>query len=196
MSESGWYAKTEAGRQEIADRARRLPAQLRSILLVVDGQKDDSTLQQIVAGVHAPDDALAQLQQMGLIRRGGDASLPASPASSPSPSPSPSVSASSAPLAASAATVTDALQALADRADAPVSREAAQRYSRLYDAMSEAVRQYLGLKGYFMQLKIERCSDAAALEALLPDLATAIGKAKSPALAARWLQDTLGADAQ
>ncbi|MDR6671453.1 hypothetical protein [Xanthomonas sp. 1678] len=192
MSENGWYAKTEAGRQEIADRARRLPAQLRSILLVVDGQKDDSTLQQIVAGVHAPDDALAQLQQMGLIRRGGDASLPASPLSSPSPSPS----ASSAPLAASAATVTDALQALADRADAPVSREAAQRYSRLYDAMSEAVRQYLGLKGYFMQLKIERCSDAAALEALLPDLATAIGKAKSPALAARWLQDTLGADAQ
>ncbi|MEB1530864.1 hypothetical protein [Xanthomonas sp. WHRI 7945] len=192
MSESGWYAKTEAGRQEIADRARRLPAQLRSILLVVDGQKDDSTLQQIVAGVHAPDDALAQLQQMGLIRRGGDASLPASPVSSPSPSPSPS----SAPLAASAATVTDAIQALADRADAPVSREAAQRYSRLYDAMSEAVRQYLGLKGYFMQLKIERCSDAAALEALLPDLAAAIGKAKSPALATRWLQDTLGADAQ
>ncbi len=49
--------------------------------------------------------------------------------------------------------------------------------------MSEAVRKHLGLKGYFMQLRIERCSDAAAL-----------GKAKSPALAARWLQDTLGAD--
>lgn len=190
MSESGWYAKTEAGRQEIADRARRLPAQLRSILLVVDGQKDDGTLQQIVAGVHAPDDALAQLQQMGLIRRGGDASLPASSSTSTS------TSTSSAPLAASAATVTDAIQALADRADAPVSREAAQRYSRLYDAMSEAVRQYLGLKGYFMQLKIERCSDAAALEALLPDLAAAIAKVKSPALAARWLQDTLGTDAQ
>ena len=193
MSESGWYAKTEAGRQEIADRARRLPAQLRSILLVVDGQKDDDTLQQIVAGVHAPADALAQLQQMGLIRRGGDAPLP--PVTAPA-APSASASTSNAPPPASAAAVAGALHALADPSAAPVSREAAQRYSRLYDAMSEAVRQYLGLKGYFMQLKIERCSDAAALEALLPELAAALGKAKSPALAARWLQDTLGDDPQ
>ncbi|WIH07046.1 hypothetical protein KHF85_04520 [Xanthomonas translucens pv. graminis] len=40
---------------------------------------------------------------------------------------------------------------------APVSREAAQRYWLLYDAMSEAVRKHLGLRGYFMQLRIERC---------------------------------------
>lgn len=180
------YAKTEAGRQEIADRARRLPAQLRSILLVVDGQKDDAALQQIVAGLHAPEDALAQLQQMGLIRRGGEPSAP----------PAPAASASSAPPPASAATVAGAVHALAHPGDAPVSREAAQRYSQLYEAMSEAVRQHLGLKGYFMQLKIERCSDAAALEALLPEFTAALGKAKSPALAARWLQDTLGGDPQ
>lgn len=178
------YAKTEAGRQEIADRARRLPAQLRSILLVVDGQKDDAALQQIVAGLHAPEDALAQLQQMGLIRRGGDPSAP----------PAPATSASGAPPPASATTVADAVHALAHPADAPVSREAARRYSQLYDAMSEAVRQHLGLKGYFMQLRIERCSDATALEALLPEFTAALGKAKSPALAARWLQDTLDAD--
>jgi len=64
----------------------------------------------------------------------------------------------------------------------------------LYEAMSEAVRKHLGLKGYFMQLKIERCGDAAALETLLPELTAALGKAKSPALAARWLQETLGVD--
>ena len=34
---------------------------------------------------------------------------------------------------------------------------------RLYEAMSEAVRAHLGLRGYFMQLKIERCTDAAGL---------------------------------
>ncbi len=87
-------AKTEAGRQEIAHRARRLPAQLRSILLVIDGNKDDNALQQIVAGVHAPEDALAQLQQMGLIRRGGD----------PVAAPAPAISASSARPPASATT--------------------------------------------------------------------------------------------
>lgn len=176
------YAKTDAGRQEIADRARRLPAQLRSILLVVDGHKDDNALQQIVAGLHAPEDALAQLQQMGLIARGGDAL--AAPATSPS---------SASPVAPTT-TLADAIPPSASPGDTPVSQEAAQRYSQLYDAMSEAVRKYLGLKGYFMQLRIERCSDAAALEALLPEFTAALGKAKSPALAARWLQDTLGAD--
>jgi len=178
------YAKTDAGRQEIADRARRLPAQLRSILLVVDGHKDDSALQQIVAGLHAPEDALVQLQQMGLIARGGDA--PAAPA--------PAISPSISPPAASATTLADAIHSSAIPGDTPVSHEAAQRYSHLYDAMSEAVRKHLGLKGYFMQLRIERCSDAAALEALLPEFTAALGKAKSPALAARWLQDTLGGD--
>ncbi|MBN6112175.1 hypothetical protein [Xanthomonas bonasiae] len=177
------YAKTDAGRQEIADRARRLPAQLRSILLVVDGHKDDSALQQIVAGLHAPEDALAQLQQMGLIARGGDASASTASAASSSISPS-----GTPPAAATSA---GAIHPLASPGDAPVSHEAAQRYSHLYDAMSEAVRKYLGLKGYFMQLRIERCSDAAALEALLPEFTAALGKAKSPALAARWLQDTL-----
>jgi hypothetical protein len=180
------YAKTDAGRQEIADRARRLPAQLRSILLVVDGHKDDHALQQIVVGVHAPDDALAQLQQMGLIRRGGDASA----------APSPAISTSSASPPASAAMPVDAAIASLPSDDAPLASDAVQRYTRLYEAMSQAVRQHLGLKGYFMQLKIERCSDAAALEALLPQFTAALGKARSPALAARWLQDTLGADPQ
>ena len=42
------HAKTAAGRQEIEDRARRLPAALRSILLMVDGQRDESELVIIV----------------------------------------------------------------------------------------------------------------------------------------------------
>ncbi len=63
-------------------------------------------------------------------------------------------------------------------------------YQQLYEAMSEAVRRHLGLKGYFMQLKIERCTDASALERLCPELLAAVGKARSPALAQRWWQET------
>ena len=59
--------------------------------------------------------------------------------------------------------------------------------------MSEAVRRHLGLKGYFMQLKIERCTDALALERLCPELLAAVGKARSPALAQRWWQETQSA---
>lgn len=174
------YGKTEAGRQEIVDRGRRLPAVLRSILLIVDGQKDDAALQQIIGGLHAPADALSQLEQMGLIQRGAGDPAPAAVATATSPAPA----ASAAPPAADAPPL-----------QAEVSDAAAQRHSRLYDAMSEAVRQHLGLKGYFMQLKIERCSDVAALEALLPEFVAALAKATSPALASRWMQETLQTDA-
>ena len=36
--------------------------------------------------------------------------------------------------------------------------ETANRYSVLYTLRSDAVREHLGLRGYFMQLKIERCA--------------------------------------
>ena len=61
------HAKTAAGRQEIEDRARRLVPGLRSILLMVDGQRDDNELTAMLPGLRAPDDALAQLAEMGLI---------------------------------------------------------------------------------------------------------------------------------
>ncbi len=52
------YAKTAAGRQEIEDRGRRLPAALRSILLMVDGQRGDDELRGLLPGLRAPQDAL------------------------------------------------------------------------------------------------------------------------------------------
>ncbi|MFG6110311.1 hypothetical protein [Stenotrophomonas nematodicola] len=149
------HAKTAAGRQEIEDRARRLPPALRSILLMVDGQRDDDALTALLPGLRAPEDALAQLAQAGLIEVvGGAVAAPA------------------------ARTLT------AGREQDP------DLYKRLYDWMSESVRRHLGLKGYFMQLKIERCTDAGALEKLWPDMAAAVAKARSPALASRWLSDT------
>ncbi|OWQ49805.1 hypothetical protein CEE60_18615 [Stenotrophomonas maltophilia] len=149
------HAKTAAGRQEIEDRARRLPPALRSILLMVDGQRDDTALTALLPGLRAPDDALAQLSAMGLIEIVGG---------------------SAAPVVVAALT--------AGREQDP------ELYKRLYDWMSESVRRHLGLKGYFMQLKVERCTDAGSLEKLWPDMAAAISKAKSPALANRWLEET------
>ncbi|MFI8719905.1 hypothetical protein ACIGHF_18720 [Stenotrophomonas sp. NPDC077464] len=149
------HAKTAAGRQEIEDRARRLLPGLRSILLMVDGQRDDNELTAMLPGLRAPDDALAQLQEMGLIEIVGGALAPAAP-----------------------------------RALTAGREQDPALYKQLYDWMSESVRRHLGLKGYFMQLKIERCTDAAGLEKLWPEMAAAVSKAKSPALANRWLEET------
>jgi len=149
------YAKTAAGRQEIEDRALRLPAALRSILLMVDGQRDDASLRALLPGLRAPQDTLEQLVVQGLIEVVGGSAAPAA-----------------------------SLPRTHGRGQDP------QLYQVLYEWMSESVRRHLGLKGYFMQLKIERCTDAAALEQLWPEMVAAIGKARSPALANRWLEET------
>lgn len=74
--------------------------------------------------------------------------------------------------------------AASEAAGAP--SEVAVRYGTLSGLMSEAVREHLGLRGFFMQLKIERCDDVAALEALLPDLAEAIAKSRGRDVARTW----------
>jgi hypothetical protein len=143
------YFKTDAGRQEIEQRSRRLPAALRSILLMIDGQRDAAELAALIESLRAPADTLRQLEDMGLIER-------------------------------------DAVPA-AETAAAKADTAGADRYKALYDLTSEAIRTHLGLKGYFLQLKVERCANAEELEALLPDVAEALARAKSDALGRRWL---------
>lgn len=64
----------------------------------------------------------------------------------------------------------------------------ANRYRTLNGLMTEAVREHLGLRGYFMQLKIERCADAVELATLLPGLSAAVAKAKGATYASQWEQ--------
>lgn len=144
------YTKTDLGRSEIDTRAMKLSPSLRSILLVVDGQRNDAQLRALGGRLHAPADAIDQLLRIGLIG---------------------SVTAGVGP-------------------DAPVAEvsDIGTRYRTLSGLMSEAVREHLGLRGYFMQLKIERCADAAELAALLPDLRGAVAKAKGVPYASQWEQ--------
>ncbi|MNU07611.1 hypothetical protein D3C72_2532780 [compost metagenome] len=50
--------------------------------------------------------------------------------------------------------------------------------------MSETVREHLGLRGYFLQLKIERCSNSEELGEVLPELSAALAKARKDDIAA------------
>lgn len=151
------WCKTEAGRNEIQQRTRKLPAGLRSILLLVDGQRSDDELQAMMSGLHAPDDALSLLAADGLIeRRSGAASMLAAVAAPKAPA---------------------------------VAMTSAERYNLLYARITDDIRSHIGLKGYFLQLKVERCANADDLEALLPDVATALTKARDHTFATRWLED-------
>lgn len=63
------YSKTEKGGQELKNRQMNLPVQLRSVLIMVDGQH---TVAQTLARAHAlavGPDVFEQLEKLGLIER-------------------------------------------------------------------------------------------------------------------------------
>ncbi|MCD9029909.1 hypothetical protein LDO26_17090 [Luteimonas sp. BDR2-5] len=155
MRDRDIYAKTVAGRDEIATRARKLPSTLRALLLVVDGQRDAAELLRLGAGLHAPDDGLAQLRDKGLIA------------------------------------LRDEVAAAGGSGDAAPADAAAiapsERFRTMSALMSEAVKAHLGLRGFMMQLKIERCGNAEELAVLLPELRAALAKSRGDAVAGAWL---------
>ena len=158
--------KTDAGRDEIQSRALKLPNVLRSILLMVDGQRNVAQLRGVMAGLKSPDDALQQLESLGLIAVPQSLAAAAAatireaarPAPPPPPAPEQNLPAYPAPAASASSS--------------------AAGYSALYSLMSDTVREHLGLRGYFLQLKVERCTDVGDLMALLPDFSLALGKAR------------------
>lgn len=186
MSEGELYFKTEAGKSEIQDRALRLPAALRSILLMVDGQRDQGQLRELMTGLRAPDDAIEQLVVKGLIQR-GDGKRPATvpvQARAATPTEATVVAAAGAGVETPIHVPAAALPALPGAINVPAEFG---NYRRLYNFVTDAVGRHLGLKGYFMQLKVERCADVDALLALLPEVATALTKAKDHTFASEWL---------
>ncbi|MGO1073097.1 hypothetical protein [Lysobacter sp. CA199] len=164
MRDSDVPVKTNEGRDEIQHRTRKLPTVLRSILLIVDGDRSARHLRDLIASLHGPADALEQLETMGLI-----ASSAAVAATQVAHAPTPQ-----APFAVPRAI----------NGHGAVPADAAQRYQTLYTLMSETVREHLGLRGYFLQLKIERCGNSEELTELLPDLSAALAKVRKDDIAA------------
>ncbi|ALN90312.1 MULTISPECIES: hypothetical protein [Lysobacter] len=159
MRDSDVPVKTNEGRDEIQHRTRKLPTVLRSILLIVDGDRSARHLRDLIASLHGPGDALEQLETMGLI-------------------------ASSAAVAATQLAHSPTPAALPAAVNGAAPADTAERYRTLYTLMSETVREHLGLRGYFLQLKIERCGNSEELAELLPDLSAALGKVRKDDIAA------------
>jgi len=170
----GIYRKTDAGRDEISNRGRRLAPPLRTVLLMVDGQRSLAQLREVMAGMKAPDDALETLLADGLIELVPSGFDPAGLVGAVAPRP-----ASRPPSVVLAETARPA-------ADKPADDGRSAQYVHMYERMSEAVRAHLGLRGYFLQLKVERATDTDSLQALLPELRTALAKSKGESFAADW----------
>lgn len=63
------YDKTEKGREEIATRKWHLPSRMRSLLVLIDGKKSDADIVQKIGGLGLNLQSLQELQDDGFIQR-------------------------------------------------------------------------------------------------------------------------------
>ena len=142
MDANAVYQKTGKGEEEIRTRAAKLDQKLRNILILVDGSKTVGQLQAVAARLGLAQDAVAQLEKLGLVASiGGGAPRPA-----------------------------------AAQAQGAAPGDEVARFMAAQKFMNDTVVNALGMRGFFLTLKIEKCSSRAELAGLLDDYAKAIAK--------------------
>ncbi|WP_439891240.1 hypothetical protein ACS7SF_00745 [Ralstonia sp. 25C] len=153
------YQKTDKGQDEIRTRANHLDQRHRAVLLMVNGEKtcDDILLQLQPLGMTQA--VFDELEQGGYIRMHMPGT--AAPAKSVPPAPAP-VATTAAPPAPSAAT-----------AEAGIDG-----YQRLYRFYTETISRYLGLRGYLLEMKVEKAGNVEELVALRETLKAALTKTR------------------
>ena len=167
--------KSVAGRTALAGRSVDLPAPLRTLLLMVYGDKTAAEYSQVASQLPAGRDGLARLAEMGFIEvvvAEGAASAKAvvdAGAAAPALSPSPIFTRGAAPLPALMAD-TSILQATHTDGEAALQK-------LLYPEFVRAVSD-LGLRSVLLLLKVERAMSAKDLLALREQVESAIAKSK------------------
>ena len=143
------YSKTEkGGAVELKTRQMNLPVQLRSVLIMVDGQHTVACrrwrVAQLGAGGGSPD-VFEQLEKLGLIE-GGASAVRATPKAS-------------------------------RKTPVRSEDDDVQRFLALQNDDERSHQLYhLGLRGYGLMLRLQRASNLRDLHDLLPDLAQALVK--------------------
>lgn len=161
MEPNAVFQKTAKGEEEIRTRAAKLAPKLRTMLILVDGTKTVGELRAVAERLAVGEDFIAALSQHGLI----------APASA---SPSAAPAAAEAPGAAPVATT---------RQEREFARfRAAQRF------MNDTVVNALGLRSFFLTLKIDKCNTREDLSGLVEDYQKALAKGFSEAEAAVLLE--------
>ena len=157
--------KSAAGRTALSGRSVDLPGPLRTLLLMVYGDKTAAEFSHLASQLPAGRDGLTRLAEMGFIE------VVAAAAAAPAPAVPPSqISArGAAPFSAPMAELS-ALQATHTVDDAALQK-------LLYPEFVRAASS-LGLRGALLVLKVERAMSAKELLAMREQVESAIAKAK------------------
>lgn len=157
------YAKTELGRQALSSRHAGLGPRLRSLLIMVDGQRSVAAFDELLGTPAAP--LLAQLAEQGWVSAdaGSHSEAP------PEPAPAAPVPVPASVPGEAAAPAQDALP-LAD------ARRLVSRF----------LNDRLGPLGETLALRVEACKTPADLQALLPRVRDALLNIRNAATLAQF----------
>ena len=157
--------KSAIGRAALAGRSQDLPSHLRTLLLMVYGDKTAAEYSEVASRLPAGRDGFQQLVELGMVEvvsSLGDMTGRPQTASSPPPP-------SAEPLSAPMSDVT------AITATHTVDEASQQRL--LYPEFVRAVAD-LGLRGVMLQMKVERAMSAKELLALREQVEAAVARSK------------------
>ncbi|MET3133534.1 hypothetical protein AAKU55_003824 [Oxalobacteraceae bacterium GrIS 1.11] len=155
------YDKTDKGREEIATRKYLLPSRTRTLLVMIDGRQSADELLTKVIGLGLTEDKLLELHEQGFIAQIG---IDPTPAAAPAP-------VKVAPIAAPVAVP----------APPPPPAAASQNgdnFQTIYDFYNQTIKSTIGLRGYGLQLKVERAASLEDFRALRKPYLEAILKTK------------------
>jgi hypothetical protein len=160
------YRKTEKGLAEISSAERTVDRRLRPLLILVDGNRTATSIHALISGIGIREEDFDHLANSGYIE----------PVARPDQRP-----AANDGVASGAAAV------------APQRRSSLERFADGQRYLNETVTDKLGLRAFFFVLKIEKCSSADELMALLPEFEQAIARKldKAYAVHCRRIADTI-----
>lgn len=156
------FDKTEKGREEIATRKHHLAPRLRTLLVLVDGKQSKEELLKKVAGIGLGEEGIEELMNNGFIE------IPA--ASQSAAMTEAALQPEKPPVAASAP------------ADA-ILPEGENQFQAIYHFYTETIKSTIGLRGYGLQLKVEKAATVDDFRALRQPYLEAVLKAKGNEMA-------------
>lgn len=154
------FDKTDKGRDEIATRKHQLAPRLRTLLLLIDGKHATDVLLQKYASVGLNEQSIAELLKDGFIQQ-----IVANSAPAPAPA--------AKPQSAEPATQSD-VRRLPD---------GQTQFEAIYHFYTETIKSTLGLRGYGLQLKVEKAGSIEEFRELRRPYLEAVLKAKGNEMA-------------
>ena len=168
------YVKTAAGNREIQARRLRLHPRSRSLLVLIDGKHNAGELLDTLAAIGASKTTFSDLAQLGLITV---ASTTASDGAS-------------SPAMDLLVDADDVATEIGDATPTDQSSGAHQQLRALYAFFNQHIRESLGLRGFLMQLQVEKAESMADYQLIRDQFIAAVKKSKGD-MAAAGLQAKL-----